>query len=116
MFLSRLIMLITMVSFLIIMCTNCVFDADKGAQMSANKHKQAQTNTQMNANKHERAQMRARTSTDESTDEHKRMHKQAGTTERVQTNSRTSANKQVVGTSTRYIGMYSTFCSLMPTY
>ena len=41
MFLSRLIMLIIKVSFLIIMCTNCVFDADKGAQTSANKHEQA---------------------------------------------------------------------------
>ena len=70
----------------------------------------------MNANKHERAQTRARTSMNESTDEHKQMHKQAGTTEWVQMNSKTSANKQVAGTSMRYIGMCSTFYSLMPTY
>ena len=118
MFLSRLIMYITKVSFLIIMCTNCVFDADKRAQTSEqartntqtgarNQHNRVGTNErqdereqvrtcrQTNANEHERAQTRARTSTDE----HKRMHKQAGTTERVQTNSRTSTNKQVVGTS-----------------
>jgi hypothetical protein len=38
MFLSRLIMHTTKVNFPIIMCVLTVFDADKGAQRSMNKH------------------------------------------------------------------------------
>jgi len=100
MFLSRLIMYITKVSFPHYKCVlNCVFDADKRSPNRENKHErthktgarkpaqpsglqtngrtsreQVQTCRQTNANEHERAQTRARTSTDE----HKWMHKQAG--------------------------------------